>query len=98
MARHFKLVITFATILLVGLGSFSYALPFLKRSFPSPSDAYATDWMSIFVIDHIRTTGSWPTGWHDLRDEYDRLAPAVALRLDVRGVARTCLVRFCSGY
>tara|TARA_R110002049_G_scaffold309173_1_gene517917 strand:+ start:1829 stop:2347 length:519 start_codon:yes stop_codon:yes gene_type:complete len=53
-----------------------FAAPFIKRCFPSPSDAYATDWTSIFVIDHIRTTGNWPESWGDLRDEYDRLADA----------------------
>lgn len=39
-----------------------------------PRKAYASDWTAVFIIDHIRTTGSWPTGWQDLRDEYDRLA------------------------
>lgn len=52
------------------------ASPWVKRWFPSPSDAYASDWTAIFVIDHIRTTGSWPEGWDDLRDEYERLADA----------------------
>ncbi|QEG40187.1 hypothetical protein [Roseimaritima ulvae] len=50
--------------------------PFIKRCLPSFSDAYASDWASIFIIDHIRTSGEWPKGWHDLRDEYDRLADA----------------------
>ena len=39
-----------------------------------PSDAYAADWMSIFVIEHLKESGGeWPQGWHDLRDEYERL-------------------------
>lgn len=44
------------------------------RSLSGFSDAYASDWTSTFVIDHIRTSGVWPKGWDDLRDEYDRLA------------------------
>lgn len=43
------------------------------RTFP---DAYASDWTSIFVIEHLRTSGAWPDGWSDLHDEYDRLANA----------------------
>ncbi|OYP31657.1 hypothetical protein CGZ80_20825 [Rhodopirellula sp. MGV] len=37
-------------------------------------EAYASDWTAIFIIEHIRTSGDWPTGWRDLHDEYDRLA------------------------
>ena len=61
-----SVVIAFAAWVLAG--------PYLIRCFPSPKDAYASDWTSIFVIDHIRTSGEWPTGWEDLRDEFDRLA------------------------
>ncbi len=50
------------------------ALSFVKQVLPNPREAYASDWTAIFIIDHIRTSGEWPTGWHDLRDEYDRLA------------------------
>ncbi len=39
-----------------------------------PREAYASDWTAVFIIDHIRTTGAWPNGWEDLRDEYDRMA------------------------
>ena len=53
-----------------------YLIPFAVLCFPSPKDAYATDWTSIFVIEHIRTSGEWPSGWSDLRDEFERLAPA----------------------
>lgn len=49
---------------------------FQVTSLSSFSDAYATDWTSIFVIDHLRTSHQWPEAWEDLRDEYDRLAPA----------------------
>ncbi len=74
--RLAKLLITVGAALALVVILSAYSLPFLKRCFPSPSDAYATDWTSVFVIDHIRTTGKWPTGWHDLRDEFDHLAPA----------------------
>jgi hypothetical protein len=38
-------------------------------------NAYATDWASEFVVEHLKSTDNqWPRGWHDLRDEYDRLA------------------------
>ncbi len=39
-----------------------------------PREAYASDWTAVFIIDHVRTTGNWPTGWQDLHDEYERLA------------------------
>ena len=75
MMRRLKQAIIVTAVIALFIGGVSYAFPFLKRCFPSPSDAYATDWTSIFVIEHIRTTGKWPTAWDDLRDEYDRLAP-----------------------
>lgn len=38
-------------------------------------NAYATDWASEFVVEHLKSTDNqWPCGWHDLRDEYERLA------------------------
>lgn len=49
---------------------------FFIRSLNTFPDAYASDWTSTFLIDHLRTSGSWPTGWDDLRDEYDGLANA----------------------
>lgn len=40
-----------------------------------PSDAYASDWTAVFVIEHLKSSDdSWPTDWEDLRDEFDRLA------------------------
>lgn len=67
-------VVCIAVIALVTMARI-YLLPFAIVCFPSPQDAYATDWTSIFVIDHIRTSGEWPSRWEDLRDEFDRLAP-----------------------
>jgi len=66
--------VTFAVFLLLSIPCI-YIFFFL-RSLASFSDAYASDWTSTFVIDHLRTSGDWPKGWDDLRDEYDRLAPA----------------------
>ncbi len=38
-------------------------------------DAYASDWTTEFVIAHLRANDNrWPTGWHDLKDEFDTLA------------------------
>lgn len=38
-------------------------------------NAYANDWASEFVVEHLKSTDNeWPHGWDDLRDEYDRLA------------------------
>ncbi len=73
--RYGKAVILVSTLAALVAGFRIYALPSLKRALPSPSDAYASDWTAIFVIEHIRTTGKWPTGWQDLRDEFERLAP-----------------------
>ena len=69
-----RLVVTLGVFVLLSI-SCIYIYVFL-RSLASFSDAYASDWMSTFVIDHLRTSGDWPEDWDDLRDEYDRLAPA----------------------
>ena len=71
-AKHIVLSVAISLVSIAALHAI--AGPFIKGCLPSPSDAYASDWTSIFVIDHIRTSGKWPTGWADLRDEYDRLA------------------------
>lgn len=69
-----KLVITLAAVTLLSIPCI-YTVNVL-RSLASFSDAYASDWTATFVIEHLRTSGDWPGGWDDLRDEYDRLAPA----------------------
>ena len=69
-----KLIVVFAAVALLSIPCI-YTFNVL-RSLASFSDAYASDWTSIFVIDHLRTSGDWPNGWDDLRDEFDRLAPA----------------------
>ena len=53
---------------------FAKALSFAKTVLDIPREAYASDWTAVLIIDHIRSSGEWPTGWHDLRDEHDRLA------------------------
>ena len=73
-SRSRKLIIAMAVVALVSV-PFIYVYSVL-RSLATFPDAYASDWTSIFVIDHMRTSGEWPRGWEDLRDEYDRLAPA----------------------
>ncbi|TWT76173.1 hypothetical protein [Neorhodopirellula pilleata] len=52
----------------------AWVVRFAEEVVGIPREAYASDWTAIFIIDHLRTSGDWPTGWHDLRDEYDRLA------------------------
>ena len=74
--RSAKPIVACIALVALAIATFVYLLPFAVLCFPSPKDAYATDWTSIFVIDHIRTTGEWPTGWNDLHDEFDTLAPA----------------------
>lgn len=38
-------------------------------------NAYASDWTARFVIEHLKANDCrWPTGWDDLREEYDTLA------------------------
>lgn len=73
-AKPKRLIITGAAIALLSLPCI-YVFFFL-RSLAAFPDAYASDWTSIFVIEHLRTSGDWPRGWGDLHDEYDRLAPA----------------------
>jgi len=66
-------VILVALILLF-IAAGVWVFRFAKQVVGIPREAYASDWTAIFIIDHLRTSGKWPTGWHDLRDEYDRLA------------------------
>lgn len=72
--RSKRLIVTLTVVVLLSIPCI-YVVNVL-RSLASFSDAYATDWTSTFVIDHLRTSGDWPSDWDDLRDEYDRLAPA----------------------
>src|SRR6218665_3489503 len=40
-----------------------------------PSDAYASDWTAIFLIEHLKSNNdSWPDSWDELREEFDRMA------------------------
>ena len=64
-------VLTVCAVAVLGIAK---AFSFVRQVIGIPREAYASDWTAVFIIDHIRTSGEWPTGWHDLRDEYDRLA------------------------
>ena len=66
-------VVLIAVIMLAVVASV-WTFRFANQVIGIPREAYASDWTAVFIIEHIRTTGTWPTGWHDLRDEYDRLA------------------------
>lgn len=38
----------------------------------------AIDWTAELIIEHIDTDGgNWPTGWEDLRDDYDSLTISI---------------------
>ena len=67
--RRFLLIL----VLCIGVPGIIYCtyLVLLMNSFRQFSDAYASDWTSAFVIEHLRTTGEWPSDWNDLRDEFD---------------------------
>ncbi len=67
-----RLVLT--AVLLLVLAVTGWVVWFVRQVAGIPREAYASDWTGVFIIEHIRTTGEWPTGWHDLRDEFDRLA------------------------
>ena len=71
-----RLRVTIATLLMLAvIGGVVSAVVALKSLVGLPSDAYASDWTAIFVIEHLKTSdNSWPTDWDDLRDEFDRMA------------------------
>ncbi|MCD0458594.1 hypothetical protein [Roseiconus lacunae] len=68
--RRVFLVAVVALIVAAGV----WVTRFANEVIGIPCEAYASDWTAVFIIEHIRTSGDWPDGWHDLRDEYDRLA------------------------
>ena len=36
---------------------------------------YALQWTSAFIVEHLKNNDNkWPTGWEDLRDEYESMA------------------------
>ncbi|QEF98094.1 hypothetical protein Mal15_21410 [Stieleria maiorica] len=72
--RRVLITVVTLTVCLLAVFGIAKALSFAKQVIGIPREAYASDWTAVFIIDHIRTSGEWPTGWHDLRDEYDRLA------------------------
>ena len=38
-------------------------------------NAYAADWSSEFVVQHLeKNDNQWPSGWDDLRDEFESMA------------------------
>lgn len=45
------------------------------KSLAGLSDAYASDWTAIFIIEHLKASeNNWPANWADLQDEFDRMA------------------------
>ena len=72
--RRFLIAVVTLTVCVLALLDIAKAVSFAKQVISIPREAYASDWTAAFIIEHIRTTGGWPIGWDDLRDEYDRLA------------------------
>lgn len=72
--RRFLITVVSLSVCVLAVLGIAEAVSFAKQVIGIPREAYASDWTAVFVIEHIRTTGEWPTGWEDLRDEYDRLA------------------------
>lgn len=69
MRREFLI----AFILLIAAASV-WTNRFAQAVIGIPREAYASDWTAVFIIEHIRTSGEWPTRWDDLHDEYARIA------------------------
>ena len=67
-----KLILVTALVLACGIVAWGIRMMLTVASLPR--EAYASDWTSVFIIEHLRRTDRWPTGWEDLRDEYDELA------------------------
>lgn len=61
------------SILAVVVGGLSYGAYCVHRvATVVVPNAYAADWVSEFVIEHLKSSDNqWPTNWNDLRDEYD---------------------------
>ena len=67
--------ISIVTVIILGVAIVVCYFVILFRSFNQFPDAYASDWMAVFVIEHLKSTdGQWPRSWEDLRDEYDTMA------------------------
>ncbi len=73
MVRRTRLIAVLA--LLVAGSVIAFSVIQVRSLVGLPSDAYASDWCAIFVIEHLKSTENrWPTGWDELRDEFDRMA------------------------
>ena len=58
----------------VAVVSLIWIARFAQTAIGVPREAYASDWTAVFIIEHLRTSETWPTGWLDLQDEFDQLA------------------------
>lgn len=68
--QHGILIAFLVVIAVVGYGVYCIH----RTATVTMPNAYAADWASEFVIEHLKSSGNrWPKGWHDLRDEFDRL-------------------------
>jgi hypothetical protein len=68
-----RLVLIVALLLVVAAGYGAYLLHQVVTVVVP--DAYAVDWVSAMVIEHMKTNdGQWPRSWDDLRGPYEKLA------------------------
>lgn len=67
-------VVIAALITLALIAGAVFVVIALKSLVGVPSDAYASDYTAIFVIEHLKSSNNlWPASWEDLRDEFDRI-------------------------
>ncbi len=75
MKRKLVLVILLSAVLLTCAAFVGGVIYALRSTGELVRDAYASDWTTEFVIAHLRENDNrWPTGWDDLKDEFDTLA------------------------
>ncbi len=64
-------LLIFATVCACACALIVFVISTISSVVSHTRDAYASDWTSEFVIQHLKTSGnSWPTDWADLEDEY----------------------------
>ena len=67
MSRKRRLVIVVATVVVTSVifGAWS-----LYEVTESVTDAYSMECMSLVIVEHLSTEGSWPASYEDLADDY----------------------------
>jgi len=61
-------------VLCVTLGFFAMLWGAYRVAHVVVPNAYAVEWVSSLVIQHLKhNADTWPRGWHDLADDYERV-------------------------